>query len=54
MAQLRAEHETRVNAIRQGVPDDGDLREQLLEAEEQRYRDVLLAVVDDRTGEPTR
>ena len=44
---LRMDHETRTAAIRQGVGNSPELQEQLLEAEEQRYRHALLDVFDD-------
>ena len=44
---LRMDHETRTAAIRQGVGNSPELQEQLLEAEEQRYRQALLNVFDD-------
>lgn len=47
---LQRDHEARVAAIRQGVGTDAELREQLLEAENQRHREALLTVVDDRSG----
>jgi len=50
MAAVRQDHEARVAAIRQGVGEEADLRDQLLETEEQRYRAALPAVIDDRSS----
>lgn len=47
VAALRREHETRAAAIRQGVGQTPELQEQLLETEESRYRQALLALFDE-------
>jgi hypothetical protein len=47
VAELEREHQARLAAINTGLNRNaGDLREQLVEAEERRHRDALLAVFD--------
>lgn len=53
IATLRRDHAARKAAIEQGVGTDADLREQLLEAEEVRYRDALLTAVDRPSPGPS-
>jgi hypothetical protein len=52
VAALRRDHEARVAAARQGVGEAPDLLDQLLEAEDQRFRDALLALFDDPAPTP--
>ncbi|HEX3151195.1 MAG TPA: ThiF family adenylyltransferase [Gemmataceae bacterium] len=54
IAALRQDHDDPIVAIRQGVGEDTDLREQLLEAEDQRYREALLGVVGTGSEEAMR
>ena len=50
---LKRDHEARLAAIREGLPQEPDVQEQLIEAEANRFRDAVAALFDEPVREPT-
>ena len=49
--QLQTEHEQRLEALRNLPGIEAELREQLVESEQQRFRDQMLALADTQEGQ---